>query len=122
MRITKKKYLFSLTCDLGLVTSNKLSWNARVDKISSKPNKILALIKSTCRCLNDVATVRTRALVRSQLEYCTIIWSPHTAIRNLNKLERIQWRATKYILKTDDDYGTRIEKLNLFSLQDRRFF
>ena len=24
-------------------------------------------------------------------------------------------------MKTDDDYGTRIEKLNLFSLQDRRF-
>ena len=23
-------------CDLGLVTSNKLSWNADVDKISSK--------------------------------------------------------------------------------------
>ena len=24
-------------------------------------------------------------------------------------------------MKTDDDYGTRIEKLSLFSLQDRRF-
>ena len=105
MRITKKRMPLlsdiklndvilketSKFCDLGLVTSNKLSWNARVDKISSKPNKILALIKSTCKCLNDVATVTTLycALVRSQPEYCTIIWSPHTA-RNLNKLERIQ--------------------------------
>ena len=31
-----------------------------------------------------------------------------------NKLKRIQRRA-------DNDYGTRIEKLNLLSLQDRRF-
>ena len=57
MRITKKRMPLlsdiklndvilketSEFCDLGLVTSNKLSWNARVDKISSKPNKILAL-------------------------------------------------------------------------------
>ena len=32
-----------------------------------------------------------------------------------NKLKKIQRRA-------DDDYGTRTEKLNLLSLQDRRFF
>ena len=32
-----------------------------------------------------------------------------------NKLKRIQRRA-------DGDYGARIEKLNLLSLQDRRFF
>ena len=46
------------------------------------------------------------------MEYCTIIWSPHTA-KTINKLERIQRRATKFILKTDDDYGTRVEKLCL---------
>ena len=85
-------------CDLGVVTSNKLSWNAHADKISSKANTILGLIKRTCRGLNDVTTLRTLycALVRFQLEYCTIIWSPHTA-RNLNKLEIIQQRANKFI-------------------------
>ena len=61
------------------------------------------------------------ALVRFQLECCTIIWSPHTA-RNINKLEMIQRKATKlFSLKTDDDYGTCIENLNMLSLQDRRF-
>lgn len=38
-------------CDLGLVTNNKLSWNAHVDKISSQANKILGLIKRTCEGL-----------------------------------------------------------------------
>ena len=44
-------------CDsLGLV-SNKLSWNASVDTISSKANKILGLVKRTCKRLNDVAAL-----------------------------------------------------------------
>ena len=56
-------------CDLGVVTSSKLSWNAHVDKISSKANKILGLIKRTCKGLNEVNTLRTLycALVRYQL-------------------------------------------------------
>ena len=109
-------------CDLGLFTSNKLSWNAHIDKISRKANKIISLIKRTCKGLNYVATLRTLycALVRSQLEYCIIIWSPHTT-KYINNLEKIQRRATKFTLKTDKDYGTRVEKLKLFSLQDRRF-
>ena len=58
-------------CDLGLVTSNKLSWNAHLDKISSKASKILGLIRRTCKGLKDVNTLRRLycAFVRSQLEY-----------------------------------------------------
>ena len=55
MHITKKKIPFrsdlqlnnnsleetSEFCDLGLVTTSMLSWNAHVEKISSKANKIL---------------------------------------------------------------------------------
>jgi len=107
--------------DLSLVTTSKLSWNTDVDKISSKANKILGLIKRTCRGLNDATTLRTLycALVRSQLEYCTFVWSPYTA-RCVDKLERIQRRGTEFILKTDDEYDTRRERLNLLSLKDRR--
>lgn len=84
--------------------------------------EILCLIKRTCRGLKDVNTLRTLycALVRSQLEYCTIVWSPFTT-RNINKLERIQRRASKFILKTDEDYQICKEKLNLSSLEDRHF-
>ena len=60
------------------------------------------------------------ALVRSQLEYCTVVWWAYTA-RCVDKLEKIQRRATKFILKTDYDYDTRRERLNLLSLKDRCF-
>ena len=56
--------------------------------------------------MKDITALRTLfcALVRSQLEYCTVVWSPQTA-RNINKLEKIQKRATKFILKSDDYYN-----------------
>ena len=79
--------------------------------------QVLGLIKRSCRDLRDVSTLRTLycTLVRSQLEYGSVVWSPFTA-RNITKLERVQRRATKSILKTDDDYDVRISKLNLLSL------
>ena len=99
-------------CDLGLVTNCNLSWNNHIDKITSKANKILGLIKRTCRGLKDVSTQRTLylALVRSQLEFCSVVWSPYQA-SNIMKLEQIQRRATKLILKTTDEYQQRRENL-----------
>ena len=91
--------------DLGLLTNHKLSWNSHIDKISSKANKVLGLIKRNCREFRDVLTLRTLycALVRSQLEYGSVVWSPFT-VRNITKLERVQRRTTKFILKTEDDH------------------
>ena len=63
----------------------------------------MGLIKRTCRGLKDVSTLSTLylALVRSQLEFCSEVWSPYQA-RNITKLERVQRRATQLILKTTD--------------------
>lgn len=83
MRVTKRKTSFhsdlqlndntleeaSEFCDLGLVTTSRLSWNAHVDKISSKANKILGLIKRMCRGQNDVSTLRSL--------YCTLVKGPN---------------------------------------------
>ena len=109
--------------DLGSVTVCNLSWNTPSDKISNKDNKILGLIKRTCKGFQDVSILRTLylGLVRSQLESCSVVWSPHTS-RNISKLERIQRRATKFILKTNDDYEQRRKKLNLLSLEQSDFY
>ena len=64
------------------------------------------------------------ALVISQLEYCSVVWSPHTSwhtSRNISKLVRIQRRATKFILKTMMITNNGEKKLNLLSLEQRRF-
>ena len=47
-------------------------------------------------------------------------WNPHTQ-RNINRLEAIQRKATKFTLKSNEDYNTRLSQLNLQSLFNRKF-
>ena len=47
------------------------------------------------------------------------IWSRYTK-RSIEKLEKVQRRATKFILKTEDYYDSRLKKLNLSSLEKRQ--
>ena len=54
------------------------------------------------------------------LEYSCETWNPHTK-RNIGKLEAVQRRATRWITRSDDDYDTRLSKLKLLSLSNRRF-
>ena len=85
--------------------------------ITAKADRMLGLIKRTCKDLKDTATLKTLfcSLVRSNLEYCSVIWSPFTK-RNIDKLERIQLRATRFILKSNDQYDIRLRELNLLTL------
>ena len=90
-----------------------------------KKNKIgcrlTSRVHGTCRDFDDHKTLRTLycALVRSNLEYCSPIWSPYTT-KCIEKLERVQKRATKFILKTEDTYACRLNKINLLSLEHRQ--
>ena len=85
MRITRKKSplvgeyniegqpleKFNVYKDLGLFTASNLSWNQYVDKITAKANRVLGLVKRTCRDLKDIDTMNTLycSLVRPLLEY-----------------------------------------------------
>ena len=107
---------------LGILTDSSLSWNAHIDMITAKANRMLGLIKRTCKDLKDTTTLKTLycSLVRSNLAYCSVVWSRFTK-RNINKLERIQRRATKFILKSEEPYDVRLSKLKLLTLEQRRF-
>ena len=85
--------------DLEIFTNQHLPWNPHIDYVVSKANRVLGLIKRTCRRLDDPTTYSLYycSLVRSNLEYCSVVWSPYTK-RNIDKLERVQRRATKWSL------------------------
>ena len=56
------------------------------------------------------------SLVRSQMMYCSQIWRPFL-IRDIMNLERVQRRATKYILNDyTSSYKARLLKLHLLPL------
>ena len=48
-----------------------------------------------------------------------MVWSPHTK-RNINNLEQVQRRATRFILGRDYSEYERLSKLNLLPLEYRR--
>ena len=104
--------------DLGLVVSNDLSLENHYNHIIPRAYKILGLIRrSFSPSLNlSVKMKLYLTLVRSQLMYCTPIWCSYLQ-KDIQNIERIQRRATKFILNDyDSNYKTRLLTLKLLPL------
>ena len=104
--------------DLGVFVSNTLSWTHHYKVISSRALKILGLLHCTFSKDNSVQAKKLLYIstVRSQLQYCSPLWRPNL-IRDIVQLEKIQRRATKYILMDfNSDYKTRLISLNLLPM------
>ena len=60
------------------------------------------------------------AMIRPRLEYAAVVWSPNLK-KDIKKLERIQWAATKLVASLRDlPYEERLLRLDLMSLEQRR--
>ena len=107
--------------DLAILVSHNLSWNKHGDVISSKAQKMLNVLYRTCKDITDISTKKLLYItwVRSCLEYASVVWSPHSK-RNINNLEQVQRRATRFILGRDYSEDERLSKLNLLPLKYRR--
>ncbi|XP_028414251.1 uncharacterized protein LOC114537309 [Dendronephthya gigantea] len=109
--------------DLGITVTSNLLWNTHVNNLVNKANKMLGLLRRTYPLLtnHDIRRALYLSLVKSQLSYATQVWAPtlHTSKSNLEKLERVQRRATRWILGTkigDIPYKERMLSLHLIPL------
>ena len=115
--------------DLGVITQCDLSWKEHYNKICRSAYSSLSLIRRTMPP-QTTQTVKRKlylSLVRSHLTYCSPLWRPRL-IRDIQSIERVQRRATKYILNNRQaDYKSRLISLQLlplmhwFELQDIMF-
>ena len=98
--------------DLGLVVDSKVNWSNHTTKIINRPNQYLGLAKCTIghNISNPVKLQCYKTLIQPLLEYATQIWS-NSSCKDIKKIESVQRRATKYILK--DNNMTLITKLGL---------
>ena len=104
--------------DLEVILSDDLSWRNHYTHILSKAYKTLNLICHTFKSSHSLS-IKTKlymTLVHSTLTYCSPVWRPHL-LTDINNLERIQHRATKYILNNyTNDYKSRLINLNMLPL------
>ena len=109
--------------DLGVNVSSSLNWHNHIDSIVAKANRINGLIKRTVgySAPHNVTLNLYKSLSRSNLEYCSPVWSPQTS-GDVFRIEQIQRSMTRYILHNPSNlhYKERCEKLNIIPLSYRR--
>lgn len=113
--------------DLGVLFDVRLTFNPHIDIIVSRSLQLCGFIKRTCQDFTDpfVQITLFNTLVRSILEYCSIIWSPYHAV-HIKRLENIQKKLVNSILfklginKNDYSYKERLNILGMDSLENRR--
>ena len=117
----------SCICDLGVTYDSRLSMVQHVRNISGAATRTLGLIK---RCTVDFKGIHAfhllyNTLVRSRLEYASVVWAPHQAKYRL-MLERVQHkflRAANYSFSMsfdDHDYAPILSRLSMDTLKHRR--
>ena len=103
------------------LASKDLTWYKQVNEKSSLANKLLRYSKRNKRFILKTEVRRTPylALVRLHLGYATQICAQQS-IELIVKLERIQRRTTKFILKlpysSNISYKSRLQTLNLIPI------
>lgn len=113
--------------DLGVLLDSKLSFTDHYDCIISKANKAMGFIFRTIKPLRNPSSILTLffALVRSIVEYCSVIWSPFYKT-HIDRIEAIQRRFLRYLSakfglrRKLSNYEARLEHFKVSTLQSRR--
>ena len=85
--------------NLGVLINSKLDWKDDVCEVRMKANKMLGLVRRTMLEINDTSSRKSLylQLVHSHLAYASQVWCPQS-VELIRDLEKIQRRATKYVL------------------------
>ena len=118
-----RRVLDSTECekDLGVYVDTSLHFSQHCQKVASKANRILGLIRRSFSYLDGPMVKQLYiGLVRPHLEYGNVIWSPQYK-KDATTLENVQKRATRLIPDLRDrEYEDRLKALKLPSLVYRR--
>ena len=81
---------------LGVDIQSSLSWKTHIDRITRKSNSMLGFLCPNLRsCSEETKSNAYFSMVRSNLVYCSSVWSPHHKDQ-IHKIEMVQRHATRY--------------------------
>ena len=85
--------------DLGMSVCSDLTWSIHIRELITKANRLLGLLRRSAVKVRSTNARRCLYLciVWSNLAYASQVWNPQS-VQLLQDLERIQRRATKFIL------------------------
>ena len=79
-----------------------MSWSTHINKVVTKAHQKLGFMHCNLRGSPQECKKPTfLALVRSGLEYASIIWDPYLQ-KNFDTIERIQWKAARSVISSYD--------------------
>lgn len=89
-RVREYKYL-------GVLFSDDLRWNSRVNYVISKCNYKLYYFKRVFHSAQfNTKLLLYKSLICPVMDYASVIWDPYTC-KDKRKLERVQWNAVRII-------------------------
>uniref|UniRef100_A0A2H1VC59 SFRICE_022052 n=1 Tax=Spodoptera frugiperda TaxID=7108 RepID=A0A2H1VC59_SPOFR len=113
--------------DLGVIMDTKVNFRSHIDNIVTKSARLLGFLKRSTRGFRLVRTkiVLYNALVRSHLEFASVVWNPHYAVHS-QRIESVQRAFTKHLAWTFGDissrcpYEQRLQCYSMDTLRNRR--
>ena len=107
--------------DLGIWVSNDLKWETQCKKAAAQAMSALGTIRRTFPIVDvDVFKLLYNVYVRPHLKFCVQVRLPYLK-KDIDCMEKVQRRATKMVYGFGNlKYEETLERLNLFSLQNRR--
>ena len=86
----------------GVLISHDMSWLTHINKVVTKAHQKLGFI---CRNLSgspqECKKLAFLVLVRSGLEYTSIIWDPYLQ-KDCKSIKRVQWKAARWVTSSYD--------------------
>lgn len=113
--------------DLGVIFDDKLSLNQHCSALVKKCNQLLGFISRVTKSFkkSESLILLYNALVRSRLEYASVIWSPFYKT-HIDHVESVQKRFLRMLCarlglrRAVKSYDKRCERFSLESLESRR--
>ena len=112
--------------DLGVIFDAQLTFKAHIENIVLRGYRLLGFLKRTCFYICDTGAIKClyNCLVRSVLEYNSVIWCP--SYNYIQQLESVQNKFVKFLLYKykipyrDISRTVRLQLVGLETLEKRR--